>query len=342
MKKLCFLILLPFSLLGQDCGVNPCCEDPCSRVWIEQERFCKVQEMFNPWYSGPLLLGTATMMPKGWGNIQTHVFVADHYKRYDEDRNLEKVPTKFTFNPVFAMQAGVTDWLDTTFLIQTVTNWQQDRHGGSVGDTLWQIGFPIAQQTMWVPAIKASVTETFPTGRYRNLKSNRFRTDATGQGSYFTTFKLAFSKIFFWCSDHPMNFRMTFGYGLGTRAKVENFNTYGGGFGTDGKVRPGNLFRADFGAEISITKRWVFTTDLMYVAIGRNKFVGFRGLNANGTTAVVGSGSSDELSIAPAFEYRPACNLWLIGGGWVSLYGRNTLNFGTAYVGLTYTFNFFD
>jgi hypothetical protein len=112
---------------------------------------------------------------------------------------------------------------------------------------------------------------------------------------------------------------------------VAGLNAYGGGKGTRGTVRPGNIFSTDLGIEISITQRWVFCTDFVYKAVNPTKFHGV-------TTVPVGIGSSDNLSIAPGFEYSWNPNLGVLAGAWFSVYGRNSANFVSGIVSVSYAF----
>nr|NGX30574.1 hypothetical protein [Candidatus Anoxychlamydiales bacterium] len=66
----------------------------------------------------------------------------------------------------------------------------------------------------------------------------------------------------------------------------------------------------------------------------------FKGINGTilGFPAPVGTRSKDVLSLAPAIEYNFSQNLSLISGAWFSVRGRNTANFATGIITLTYTF----
>ncbi len=305
-----------------------------------ETQFAHAKEMFNPWYAGPLLTGSASMMPPGQGNIQPFLFVTDNYAIYDSNRNVVDVPDLWNINPQVLVQAGITSWLDLTALVQTQTNSKHSTQSTFIGDTSLFGGIKILEQGLWVPGIKIGINETFPSGRYQNLKPNRQGTDSTGGGSYVTGFSLKFSKLLFWSYKHPMNLRLTMTYNVPTTVHVHGLNAYGGGAGTNGKVRPGNNFNASFGAEYSFTQRWVFATDLVYITAARTTFNGTRGTNPDGTPAVVGSGSGDQISLAPAIEYNPSPTLGFLAGVWFSVYGRNNPDFISGIISVTYGFPF--
>jgi hypothetical protein len=215
-------------------------------------------------------------------------------------------------------------------------NWQNGQGGGGFGDLGMTIGFLIFKQTPYIPGFKFTVGQTFPTGHYKNLNSNGL--NVSGAGAYSTQFGLATSKVIFWSTKHPMSLRGFVGYQLSTPVHVSGFNSYGGGFGCSGKVKPGNTLSADFGLEFSITQNWVAALDVVYSATNRTKFHGVAGTLASGAAASVGSGYSDNLSLAPAIEYNWSSHLGMIAGGWFSIYGRNSSDFGSAVISVTYSF----
>ena len=314
---------------------------------IEQElqsaekQFEKAKKMFNPWYTGPLITPGASMMAPGWGNIQPYLFVTDNYAHFNSERHSHKMPNNLvTLNPSVSMQFGVTKTMDTTLGMQGFENWQNHHSGGGFGDMTLNIGFPVTVQTLHVPAIKLCIKETFPTGQYQHLNTNGMNLSATGGGSYQTQFTLTMSKVLFWDYQHPMNFRLSFNYNLPTAVTVKGFNNYGGGFGTHAKVRPGNTFSADMGIEISLNQRWVVATDLAYTAQNETKYSGYAGTTTKGGAlpASIGGGFNDNLSLAPAIEYNWNENLGMLGSVWFSVYGRNSNNFVSGVLSVTWTF----
>jgi hypothetical protein len=334
-----------FSYLAFVCALSAQTEKPIkSPEQIQQElneaqaKFQHAKELFNPWYAGPLLTGSASMMPPGMMNIQPYIFVTDNYAVFDQERHSVDVPNLWNLNPVVIAQAGITSWLDTVLTVQTETNWKQHHNYTNLGDTTWQLGFKVLKQGLWVPGIKFYLNETFPTGRFNHLKPKRLGVDSTGAGSFVTGFSLNFAKIVFWDTLHPLSLRLSLTYGIPTTVHVRGFNTYGGGFGTRGKVRPGNSFKASLGTEWSFTQRWVIANDVVYTCAGRTTFNGDPGVTSDGLPATVGGGSNDSLSLAPALEYNPNPNLGILGGVWFTVYGRNTSNFISYIFSVTYTF----
>jgi hypothetical protein len=334
MRYFIFLFFLPFLTYAQN-NVTP--EQIQRELNEAEDQYQKSKEMFNPWYTGPLVTPSASMMPPGQANIQPYLFITGAYAMYNKDRH--SVPLlhnaySLKVNP--PMQIGITNTMDVVFSPTAEANWQAGKSGGGFSDLSITIGFPITRQTLYVPGMRFTIQETFPTGKYKNLSHNGFNLNSTGLGSYQTTFGYTIGKVIWWTYPYPMNLRMFIGYQIPTTVHVRNFNSFGGGFGTRGKVRPGNTFTTDLGMELSFTQRWVFALDVVYQATNRTKFHGNPGITAAGTPAGVGTGYSDNLSLAPAIEYNWNSNFGVLGGVQFSVYGRNSLNFVTGQFSVLY------
>lgn len=295
-----------------------------------QAQFERAMKMINPYYQGPLLTPGAGMAPPGAANVQGYLFVNDNYAAFDEDRHsVDLTSSQINVNPAAYLTFGVTDSMDATVVVQGDANWQFGKSGGGFGDVFAAVGWPILRQTRYLPAIKFSIGETFPTGQYEHLDSHLL--NSTGGGSYQTQFGLGIAKLILWTTQHPVYLRWWAGYTVPTKVHVSGYNAYGGGHGTHGTVHPGNLFQTDFGFELCLTQRLVFCTDLVYKAANRTTF--------SGTTVLpVGGGYSDNLSIAPGFEYSWNPNLGVLGGVWFSVYGRNSPNFVSGIFSVSYSF----
>lgn len=303
-----------------------------------EKKYAQAKEMFNPWYTGPLVTPSASMMPPGSANIQPYLFFVDTYATFDSTRHSVSLPHNlYSVQLIAPLQVGITDTMDLVFNPGGEVNWQDGETGGGFLDIGCTIGFPILRQSIYIPGLKFTISETFPTGKYQNLSQNGLNLNSTGGGSYQTRFGLTTSKVLWWTYPNPMNVRLFVGYTIPSTVHVENFNTYGGGIGTKGTVRPGNSFTADLGMEVSLTQAWVFACDVVYTAQNRTKFHGSPGHTLDGSTATVGSPSNDNLSLAPALEYNWNENLGIIAGSQFSVYGRNSGNFVNGQFSVVYT-----
>ena len=264
----------------------------------------------------------------------------DNYASFNNEReSVSFANNQINLNPFIFLETGLVSWMDVAFLVQTQTNWQNGQSGGGIGDVQLTPGFKVYQQTRYIPQVKIFIQETFPTGAYDNLNPYKNGLDATGGGSYKTQIGFIVGKLFLWQYQNPLRVRMSMGYTMASPVSVNNFNVYGGGFGTRGTVKPGNTFGTDLGLELSLTQRWVFAMDFVYTYTSSTTFSGYPGIALDGTTAVLGKPSSDNLSLAPAFEYNWNQNLGVIGGVQFSVYGRNSTNFISAIISVCYVFD---
>ncbi|MBI5345702.1 MAG: hypothetical protein HZB76_00950 [Chlamydiae bacterium] len=260
-----------------------------------------------------------------------------HKNKHGHSHN---IPDFTQFNPVFIFQAGIVKRLDGLIIVQGFYNHQNGQHDTNIGDTTLKFDIGILEEKPYHPAISLGIKEIFPTGKYENLSSHKGGVDATGAGSYQTGVNLNISKVVWWISTHPMDFRLSLNYVFPAPVSVSGFNNYGGGFGTNGKIHPGQNFTIDFGYEFSFNPHWVIALDTAYTYAFKTTFSGTSAgvLDSLGTPATNGSPFNDQLSLAPAIEYNFNPNLGVIGGVWFSVWGRNSLNFVSGVLSVTYTF----
>ncbi|MBM3191626.1 MAG: hypothetical protein FJZ63_03085 [Chlamydiae bacterium] len=305
-----------------------------------EKSFNEAKEMFNPWYTGPLLAPSAHCLSPGYVNLQPYLFITDNYGAYTNSGKMEhRSHHLFTLNPLVVGLVGITHWMEATFQVQGIYNSQNGHSSINIGDLPIGLGFGILAEKPYVPALLLSIQESFPVGKYQHLNPNKGGVDATGSGAYVTKISLNTSKlVWWWFPKHPMNFRLALSYGIPTTVHVEGFNTYGGGYGTDGKVHPGQTFGLDFGYEFSFTQKWAFALDIVYNYVGKTTFSGYPGLDSNGNVASVGGPFSEQVSLAPAIEYNLNANFGFIGGVWFTVWGRNSSAFVSGVLSFTYTF----
>lgn len=316
-----------------------------SRAAIQKELtqaekdFQDAKQMFNPWYTGPLLAPSAHLIPKGVANIQPYLFLTGNYGHYTNSGSNESMPTLFNVNPQIIGLVGVLEHMEAVIAIQANYNSQNHESSFNFGDMSVGLGFDLLREKPYVPALLLSIQETFPTGKYQKLNPSKGGVDATGAGTYSTKVGLNFSKlVWWWIPAHPMSFRLAVSYSFPSIVHVKGFNAYGGGYGTDGRVHPGQSLGIDFGYEYSFTQHWAGALDIVYTYKLESHFSGKQGVDANGQPAVVGGPFSEQLSLAPAIEYNWNENLGFIGGLWFTVWGRNSLSFVSGVLSVAYTF----
>lgn len=296
-------------------------------------------EMFNPWYTGPILAPSAHLLPPDSYNIQPYVFITGNYGKYQASGSLKKTDTAYNINPVFITQFGMIDWMDGIVTIQGNYNNFHGHNYFNIGDLPISLGFQLLKEKPYRPALLFSIKEVFPTGKFQRLDPSKEGVDSTGAGSYQTSFYLNTSKVIWWWDyKHPMAVRLSLQYTIPSTVKVKGFNTYGGGYGTEGKVHPGQSFSADFGYEYSFTQNWAGALDIVYTYAKATHFTGKSGTLEDGSQASVGGPFNDQLSLAPAVEYNWNENLGFIGGLWFTVWGRNSTAFASGVLSVTYTF----
>ena len=75
-----------------------------------ERQLARAEEMFDPWYTGPLLTPSASMMPPGYANTQGYLFFTQNYAAFNEDRkSVSFAHDTYNLNPVDILQFGVTD-----------------------------------------------------------------------------------------------------------------------------------------------------------------------------------------------------------------------------------------
>jgi hypothetical protein len=319
-----------------------------SPVVIEQElvdaekEFSDAKKMFNPWYTGPLLAPSATLISPGSYNIQPYLFVNWNYGKYQQSGKMERTPMFFQLYPQNIFQFGITDWMEGLITLKAQYNKESHRSYADFADLPVGLGFQLLAEGPYKPAILLSLQEVFPTGNYQKLNPTKNGIDATGAGAYTTNIYLNFSKcIWWWWLAHPMNFRLSLEYSIPSHVSVKGFNAYGGGYDTAGKVHPGQTFSADFGYEFSFTQNWALALDIVYNYTFKTRFYGYPGRvssDPQAALASVGGPYNDQLSLAPAIEYNWNENLGVIVGTWFTVWGRNSTAFASGVFSVTYTF----
>lgn len=292
----------------------------------------------QPWFTGPILAPAGKTIPKGHWDFEPYVFYTDSFAIYDSHRRVVKVPDTHTlnFNPLVFY--GLTDWMDFQGSFPLNHNVKNQQSGNGVGDIALTLGFQFMDEQAGTikPALRVTIGQSFPTGKYENLNPVRQGTDSNGSGSYQTVLAANFQKMVQLANEHNLRGRLSFSYTFAQSTSVRGFNSYGGGFGTNGRIRPGNQFQADFALEYQLTQNWVPVFEVNYNTVNRSHFTGMPGLTPAGTVATVGHGETDQLSFAPALEYNFNENAGLIGGVWFSAKGRNASDFVSGVVAFNY------
>lgn len=302
-----------------------------------QADFEIAEKMFIPWYTGPLITGSAKNAPKGRFNLQPYLTLKTSYGIYNDQGHYVNEPNEFSVNPLLVFQAGITDWLDITIQPQGTFRFFQGDNGGGFNDLNLVLGFQLYKETPYIPGIRLLYTEIFPTGNYDRLYSVL---DACGAGVFQSVIGLNLGKTLWWMPLNPMRLRLATNIQIPTdKARVFGLNSYGGSTTTNATIKVRPTYNLDVGYEVSITENWVFALDFVFTTSGRaSLFGGTPGTGADGLLVPIGYPSSNNFSFAPAIEYNFADTGGLIAGVWFSFAGRNSASYASALVSYTQLF----
>lgn len=294
----------------------------------------------NPWFTGPLLAPSYSVVPLGSVNYEPYIESTVTTGGYDSHWKTQKASHPFcayTLQPF--IQIGLGYNLDIQ--IAPVLAYNYSHHQAS-----WEFeDFPLivdvqlfAPKVMndWSPYVKLVLTETFPTGKYRNLNPKKRGSDSGGKGSFITQVGVVLGEMFRLSKRHFMDTRLLLQYTIPSAVKLKGFNSYGGGYGTRARLFPSQSFEVDFAVEILLAKRWAFACDFVGAWNKKTHFSGNPGTNADGTPAILGNKSGIQYSMAPALEYNWSANLGVIGGCWFTFAGKNSAKFWNAIFAINY------
>lgn len=285
-----------------------------------------------PWFTGPLLTPSAIVVGKGHLNVEPYLFWTVKTGEYKNNWKVTSTPHFTQIIPQLQLKIGLTERIDLSIYPQSFYNSTQGVSSAGFGDL--PIGLEIqllenSDKKEW--PLKFSISELFPTGKYKKLKAELKNTDACGFGSYTTICGLTMSQLYHFSGEHYLRNRYSFFVEFPSQVKVKGINVYGGDPTTRGKVFPGISYNLFFGTEYSFTKNWVFALDIFSQYTYRNRFKGQ-------TIVPVGNPSSMIITLAPAIEYNWNKQLGVIIGPWFSIAGKNASRFvsGVAAINLFY------
>lgn len=289
----------------------------------------------QPWFTGTLLVPEDVVVPLGHYCIEPFIFAFKTYGLYDSHWHNHSIPSLYTFNPLAFIAFGILPWMDLqmlpSFSYKNTEGVSATRFNDLPINFNFQL-YPGDPDRPWIPTVKLSIGEIFPTGQYRNLNPKRLGTDIGGEGAFSTNVGLVFASLFHLGGHVFLKTILAPTYFYLAPTKVTGFNFYGGGFGTRGKVFPNSNYNTILSIQLSLTQRWVFAMDISTEFADKARFKGKRGVTASKEPATVGFPSSSQISLSPAIEYNWNANLGIIAGSWFTIAGRNSEAFASAAV----------
>lgn len=298
----------------------------------------------GPWLTGPLLTPSAHTVPFGHLNFEPYIYVKKSSHIYNKEWHRKHVPTFVNILYQFPVQAGLGKNWDCQFIPSFSWNHSKGQAKTVFNDLIFGFDYQLLKDRpgKWYPAVKLSLFETFPTGKYQHLNPDKLGTDIGGQGSFQTQFGITFGKVFHFGGHHWLSCRLSIDYVYLSPRHIEGVSAYGGLRNTHGKIFPGNQFIQLLGLEYTLSQSWALALDVENIYANKNRFSGFVGSmvgpllpilppTSNGllnllppaTPGKVGSPSSNQIVLAPAVEYNWNSNLGIIGGAALTVAGRN-------------------
>jgi hypothetical protein len=303
-----------------------------SLAFAEQEKLPPIEA----WSTGPLLCPSYSLIPQGSYNIEPYLYFQSAYGIYNRHWNFVNQTNLISISNYTLIQVGITNNFNISLSPQIYYQQRANNSFAGLGDWPIEIYFNLMTEDVFGkrPGLLLALKGNIPAGRYRNLTPDSFVVQAIGSGSFRPAISLTMGKQFQLGGFHFITARASFSYQIPNKLRVTGYNSYGGGFGTDGIITMGAQYTAVGAVEYEFTRHLVFSCDVQWQRNNKITFSGKKGFNPDGTVALVGLPSSDQLSISPAIEYNFNGNVGLIMGVWASIAGRNSLAFITPTIAL--------
>lgn len=288
------------------------------------------------WTTGPLLCPSYTLVPQGSYNIEPYLYFQSSYGIYNRHWQFVNQSNLISISNYTLIQVGITNNINISVSPQLYYQQRRTNSFAGLGDWPVELYFNLMTEELngKKPGLLLGLKGNIPAGRYRNLTPDAFVVQAIGSGSFRPAIALVVGKQFHLGGYHFITARANLEVQIPNKLHVKGFNSYGGGYGTDGIITMGTQYNVIGAFEYEFSRHFVFSFDFQWQRNNKISFKGNRGVNADGTPALIGLPSSDQLSIAPAFEYNFNGNVGLIMGVWASIAGRNALAFITPTMAL--------
>ncbi len=302
-------------------------------------RDAPVEQVPDPWFTGPLLAYPAQTVPPGHYDIEPYIYAQKYEGAYQNNWDVKKSPKKlwnYVCQPL--LEFGLTPWMDIAFEPAVSYNYNHGAARWVLQDSPIALNFQLYRKvpqinTDWATAVRLSFQEVFPIGKYQKLRPEKRGADIGGFGSWQTMMILSWGNLFYLGKCHFLRTIFQLSYTIATPVHVRGFNTFGGGYGTHGTMHLRQRLGWDVAFELSFTQNWVFAMDIAGdCSLGRRKF---KGTNPPGN-APMSRAQDARFSLAPALEYNWSRNWGVIGGVWFTYAGRNLPEFISGVLALNY------
>jgi hypothetical protein len=286
------------------------------------------QALNDAWWTGPLLAPSANTLPQGHMLIEPYLYDVISQGFYDSTGKRQPTPHANGFGSLTYINYGLanrfTVGLIPVFGFNQVSQGPDSAHM-DVGDLTVQAQYRLHlfREGSWIPTTSIGVQQTLPTGEYDNLGERP--NDGLGSGAYTTTLCF-YTQSFYWMpTGRILRARFNVTQSFSRQVNLQNASVYGTSEGFRGHANPGAGLFVDLAGEYSITRRWVFASDITY----RHQYdttVTGNDISNPGEAIFLNSGPSQAFAFAPAIEYNFNNRVGVIVGSRVFPAGRNTPN----------------
>jgi hypothetical protein len=336
-----FIVWCPlFATLGSSVETGPKTPPPIEKENLrpfEAPLLCQRPE-YTPWIVGNILTQSGFVVPYGHFQIQCTSFIRSSNSDYANNWNVVDSSNRLTINSHFNFKLGITKFMDCFFRIEGV--YKKINHASTFGFGDLFLGSEFQLYTYgidsWLPAIRLTLSEFFPTGKYQHLQPFKEKSDALGAGSFASQIALNASHLYQIRGIHYLGVLLDIRYRIFAPVHVHEFNAYGGTSHTNGRVFPGQLLQINQGFQYSLSKKWTFATDFRYRHQSRRRFSGFSGTTAQNPSGNMKKPASDQFIFAPQIEYSWTADIGAIAGAWFTFAGHNTEKFYGAIAQFSY------
>lgn len=282
------------------------------------------------WLTGPLITGSAQVVPTGHINVQPYLFSIVNTGFYNRKSQAKGTIKSFQINPQVLIKGGIAKNFDCSMILQSFYNRREQSENSQFGDIPVSLSYQLYEGKNRT-FVRTALQIIIPTGKFHGLQPEYNSTDVSGGGSIFPMLSFGFSRLYHITGAQYFRPRFTIGYAFGTPFNVKGRNLFGGGPGTKGKIYPGDNLNYSLGMEYTLTKLWALAFDISGQFVQKTHFKGR-------TILPCGRPSSMQLTLAPAIEYNWSNAMGLILGSWFTVAGRNNARFYSVAAAYNYYF----
>jgi hypothetical protein len=322
-------------------------------------------------FNGPFAAGLATTTQVKTFPLNFVILYSQTKFSYDDKWKKSRITTIENVHPYFSIFTGVFNWLSLSIGSGILQTKSQDIKAINWTDTALNANFKISKGGKYIPKAVFTISQVVPSGKFSDLNKSKLSLDASGGGSYQTILGLNLSKILNF-KTRAFKLLYNINYSFPKKVEVFGYNAYGGIDidlqVTRGIVKPGNVFSNIFSIDISLTKKLDFSMDAIFAFSSKIKFEGrfgiltpgFRGMipgnspicpfvSSNivplqplkpslGEFETTTAPSSSIISLTPSIGYAFSDKFTALVTYWTSITGRNTSNFKSLALSLSYVF----